>query len=168
MLHAVSPRSSSAAAFLRALAMLLLPLFGSLQAQNNVQMVAGHYQAAQGFHSFDVTVFAMQLKNGNVIGWLSYERVFDNGTNPPFHDIVDAPIEELIFDGDTAYIRVGTLYVALRDHSNGGVGQVDEFQYLRSWPGTMPPLSVNVWLLNQFFNVFGGIEMTLGNIHVQC
>ena len=161
-------RPSSLLASLRALVLLVLPLFGSLQAQQhapqNVPMVAGHFEAAIGFNSFDVTVFGMQLPNGRSIGWMSYERVYDNG---PIYvrDAFEEPIDDLMIIDDKAYVNVGQFYFLLVDSGNGGSAAVDGFQYVKFLSPTTLPFMVG--FLNQITSLFGPIVFTVGNVHVQ-
>jgi hypothetical protein len=161
-------RPLSLLASLRALLFLVLPLCGSLQAQQNaprnVPMVAGHFEATVGFNSFDVTVFAMQLPNGRSIGWMSYERVFDNGTTY-VRDAFEEPIDDLMITDNKAYLNVGQFYFLLVDSGNGGSPAVDGFQYVKFLsPTTLP---VMVGFLDQLMSFFGPLEFTVGNVHVQ-
>jgi hypothetical protein len=165
MLHAVSPRSFSAAALVRTLVLLVLPLFGNLQAQQNVPMVAGHFAGAFGFNTFEFTVFGTELPNGRTIGWFSYERVYDNGTTPPITEVVEAPIDELIIVGETAYLRVGQYYIALADRAAANTPEPDRFTVVRFLFST-PALPTMLGILDRLMG-FNGVDVTLGNVHVQ-
>ena len=155
-------------AFLRVLRAFLiwaLPLsaFAAAQAQ---PLVTGHVFGRVGFHTYDVTINAVQLPHGGIAGHMKHVHVYDNGVDEPVHSTTVWAIDEVTVIGNTAFVRCGQYFLALQDGGEGANAPPDRFVTLL-WLGVPPPLAFLTPFLPAVMGI-AGMDALTGQVQVHA
>lgn len=151
MIH--STPASALLRVLRALLVWALPLCGLATAQAH-PLVNGHFENQVGYHHYDVTVNAVELPNGRIVGHIAWVHTFDNGVSDPIVTSTVSAIDEARVIGNRAFLRVGSRDFVFEDGGEGENAPSDRFFVVR-WLGTLPPFEIALGFLQQMMNLFG-------------